>query len=87
MTFDWTISFGNLLTVIGFAGSGIIFVMMMRGDMMVLGQRVSNLELAFRQLTDATVNVARQEARITALDERLTMISRRLDEHITRATE
>ena len=87
MTFDWTISFGNLLTVIGFAGSGIIFVMMMRGDMMVLGQRVSNLELAFRQLTDATVNVARQEARITALDERLTMISRRLDEHITRATK
>lgn len=87
MTFDWTISFGNLLTVIGFAGSGIIFVMMMRGDMMVLGQRVSNLELAFRQLTDATVNVARQEARITALDERLTMISRRLDDHITRATE
>ena len=84
MVFDWTISLGNILTIVGFAGSGVIFVMMMRGDMMVLGQRVNSLEIAFRQLTEATVNVARQEARITTLDERLNMISHRLDQHIAR---
>ena len=85
MNFDWTISLGNLLTVFGFAGSGVIFVMMMRGDMMVLGQRVTSLEVAFKQLVDATISVARQETRISALDERVTMISHRLDDHINKS--
>ena len=85
MTFDWTISLGNLLTVLGFGGSGVIFVMMMRGDMMVLGQRVSSVEDALKELAKASYAVARQEARIETLDERVNVISRRLDETISAA--
>ena len=84
MSFDWTISLGNLLTVGGFAFSGIVFVMMMRADMMVLGQRINSVELVLKDLAAAGLAVARQEARIEGLDERLTSISRRLDAYISR---
>ena len=87
MTFDWTISLGNLLTVAGFAFSGIIFVMMMRSDMLVLGQRINAVESVLKDLTTAAVAVARQEARIETMDERLNAISRRLDTYIIRPKE
>ena len=85
MVFDWTISLGNILTIAGFAGSGVIFVMMMRGDMMVLGQRVSSVEEALKDLARASLAVARQEARIETLDERVNAISRRVDDMINTA--
>ena len=85
MVFDWTISLGNILTIVGFAGSGVIFVMMMRGDMMVLGQRVSSVEEALKDLARASLAVARQEARIETLDERVNAISRRVDDMINTA--
>ena len=87
MIFDWTISLGNILTVAGFGFSGIIFVMMMRGDMMVLGQRISNIESVLKDLASAALAVAKQEARIETLDERLNAISRRLDTYILRPKE
>ena len=84
MTFDWTISLGNILTVAGFAFSGLIFVMMMRADMMVLGQRINNIEMVLKDLAAAGLAVARQEARIETLDERLNAVSQRLDAYIIR---
>ena len=84
MTFDWTISLGNILTVAGFAFSGLIFVMMMRADMMVLGQRINSVEMILKDLAAAGLAVARQEARIETLDERLNAISQRLDAYIIR---
>ena len=84
MQFDWTISLGNLLTVGGFAFSGVIFIMMMRSDMMVLGQRINSIEGILKDLSSAALMVARQEARIETLDERLNAISRRLDTYIIR---
>ena len=86
MTFDWTVSLGNLLTILGFGGSGVIFVMMMRGDMLVLGQRVNNVEIALKEMAIASREVAKQEGTIRELNERVNMISRRLDEHINKAT-
>ena len=87
MIFDWTISLGNILTVAGFGFSGIIFVMMMRGDMMVLGQRISNIESVLKDLASAALVVAKQEGRRETLDERLNAISRRLDTYILRPKE
>lgn len=87
MVFDWTISLGNLLTVAGFGFSGIVFVMMMRGDMLVLGQRINNVETVLKDLAAAGLAVARQEARIETLDERLNAISHRLDTYIIRPKE
>lgn len=82
MTFDWTVSLGNLVTVIGFVCSGVAFVMLMRGDMMVLGTRIGAVEDAIKDMAHANLLVAGQGARIETLDERLNIVSRRLDEFI-----
>ena len=87
MTFDWTVSLGNLLTVAGFGFSGIVFVMMMRGDMMVLASRIGKVEEILKSLAESATTVARQEGRIEALDERLNAVSRRLDAYIIRPKE
>ena len=87
MTFDWTISLGNLLTVAGFGFSGIIFVMMMRGDMLVLASRLNNIEGVLVKLADTAEDMARQEGRIESLNERINTVSRRLDTYIIRPKE
>lgn len=84
MIFEWTISIGNLLTVAGFGFSGIIFVMMMRADILLLGQRIANMEIVLEKLATASLVVARQEAQIGALENRLTLISQRLDTFMQR---
>jgi hypothetical protein len=82
MTFDWTISLGNILTVVGFCFSGVIFVMLMRADMLVLGTRVTNLEGALRELMQSNIAIAEMRGRFQTMDERMTMLSDRLDSHI-----
>ncbi len=82
MTFDWTISLGNILTVGGFGLSGVVFVLMMRADMMVLGTRVKAVEDAMKELSRSQLVVATAIAKVEALDERMNMISHRLDDFI-----
>jgi hypothetical protein len=79
MIFDWTLTLGNLLTVVGFAGAGILFVLFMRSDMLVLSNRVSTLEGAVRELVQVNLAMAEQRGRLQTLDERIDYISTRLD--------
>jgi hypothetical protein len=82
MSFDWTISLGNILTVCGFCGAGVVFVMLMRTDMMLLGNRVTNIEGALRELVQSNIALAEMRGRFQTMDERVNMISERLDTHI-----
>lgn len=82
MTFDWTISLGNILTVGGFAGSGVIFVMMMRTDIRLLAQRVDAVELALGDIAKAQLILAEERGKASVMEERLNIISQRLDSHI-----
>ena len=82
MTFDWTISLGNVLTVLGFFGSGVVFVMMMRTDMIVLGGRVTSIEGALRELVQSNIALAEMRGRFQTMDERVGAISDRIDSHI-----
>lgn len=83
MTFDWTISLGNLIAIGGFSLGGIVFVLTMRADLLVLGTRIGAIEMAMRDLAHSQVTVAGAISKIEALDERMNMISRRLDDHIS----
>lgn len=82
MTFDWTISLGNLLTVIGFGVSGVVFVMMMRSDLRLLAQRVDAMEEALKDIAKSQFILSEQKGELEGVRDRLNMISRRLDEHI-----
>lgn len=89
MTIDWTISLGNILTIVGFAGSGIIFVMMMRGDIRLLSQgqqilanRIAAVEIAMRDVAKSQLLLAEQKGEMDAMRERVNIISRRVDNHI-----
>jgi hypothetical protein len=111
MAFDWTISIGNLLTIVGFAVSGVGFVAMMRGDFRVLretlngaaeratleikntnaqsAQRfesmasvIGGMQKVLDKLTDAALEQARREGRFEVLEDRLQLVSRRLDDFI-----
>ena len=80
MVIDWTISLGNILTVLGFAGSGIAFVAMMRSDMRLLSYRVGELESAVKTLAHTNGQLLAITTRLSGQDERINMISRRMDE-------
>lgn len=86
--FDWSITLGNLIQIIGtvggFAISGIAFVMLMRTDMKLLAQRVSSLEEIVKEMIKMNMLVVEQKGKITAIDERLNMVSSRLDNFINK---
>lgn len=85
MIFDWTVSLGNLLTLGGFCLSGVAFVLFMRSDLMVLANRVTNLEAAMRELVQANLALAEQKGRMESMDERINHISERVDALISAA--
>jgi hypothetical protein len=71
MAFDTTITLGNVITIITMAGSVYFFIMTMRGDLRVLGQRLTNVEVSVSQVTLALVQLAKQEARLDAHADRI----------------
>lgn len=74
MIFDWTITLGNVVTVLGFAGSGIIFVMMMRSDIRILTYRISAVETTLQNLAVTSMGLARLEGRMATLESRVSML-------------
>ena len=92
MTFDWTISLGNILVVLGFCGSGLAFVGMMRTDLKLVGQRigqvenrVSAIETALLSISEAMRTMAATQAMALEMDKRIDAISRRLDNYISKS--
>lgn len=84
MIFDWTLTLGNLLTVAGFFFSGVAFVLFMRSDLMVLANRVSNIEGAMRELVQANLSMAEQRGRFEALDNRVDHLADQLSSVVNR---
>ena len=80
--FEWSLTLGNLLTIGGFVLSGITFVIFMRSDIMVLANRVSNLEAAMRELVSVNIKAAEQKGRLDTIEDRINHISERLDSFI-----
>lgn len=79
MTFDWTLTLGNVLTFVGFIITGITFVLFMRSDIMILAHRVTNIEGALRELVQANLALAEQKGRMEQIDERLNRVTARVD--------
>ena len=84
---DWTISLGNIATLIGFLIGGVLFVFSMKSEMRVFGERftvidaqVKDIKLEVSGLSKAMVQIAVQSTRLDSLSERISTIDRRYDE-------
>ena len=74
--FDMTISLGNILTVLGFAGSGVGVIYAVRRDVDILATKIQPLEAAANRIVDKLEIILDRQARH---DERLQSIERDRD--------
>ena len=68
MTVDWSVSIGNLLTMLGFVFGGISFVYAVRRDVSVLAQRLEPLEAAVTRIVELLTTVSRQDERLKVVE-------------------
>lgn len=78
MIFDWTVSLGNVLTMIGFVAGSMIMVLSMKSDIRILDRRMSETEKDVDKISTAIIETARQSMWLKNLDERVTEMGRRV---------
>ncbi len=85
MIFDWTVSLGNLISLVGFIGVGLSMFYGMRADIRLLNARIVNVEgdlnkidQTLQQIVKVFVEVARQDERMSSMDRRMNDLSNRL---------
>jgi hypothetical protein len=75
--FDLTITLGNILTILAMGVAGFGFIWAMKSDIKVLLGRLDNVEGAVAKLTDALIQLARQEVRLDAHADRIARLEDR----------
>lgn len=87
--FDLTISMGNILQIFAMLFGGLFFLYRMEARLIVLSavqetfvNRLTNLETEVKKLADVTVEIARQDERMTSQDLRINTIAIRVDEYL-----
>lgn len=85
MTFEWTITLGNLLSIIGFFAAGFTVFYGMRSDIRMLDQRIGTVEgdltkidESLKQIVKIFVEMARQDERMSAMDRRMNDLANRV---------
>ena len=86
MIFDWTVTLGNLLTLVGMLGGGLYAITAIKSDMALISQRVGRAETDLRtiadkmdQLSQVLIQIAHQEEKLNQLDERLSALRSAFD--------
>lgn len=82
--FDWSINFGNALTVLSFLIGGIVFVVTVRGRVDTLSARMLAVEGEVQKLVTVLIQQGRHDERMSALDNRVAAQGERLDKTIER---
>ena len=85
LALDFTIRIGDILTMVGLLGGGILVITMMRADMRILATRVGAVETSFGSfstsvdrkldgITTILVEQAKHDQRISHVEETLKLI-------------
>jgi len=91
---EWTVSVGNIATVIAFLAGGAAFLFSMKADMRVFVERFAVIDMQINEVKDdvkevkhelsavskAMIQVAVQSTRLDSMSERIATIDRRYDE-------
>lgn len=76
----WQFNIGNLLTILSFLGGGMLFIASTRQQLFSLSERSAAMEIELKKLVEVLINQGRQDERMTAMDQRMLMQGKRLDE-------
>jgi len=75
---------GNLVTIVSFIVGGIMFVNTIRKDVSYQGERLTNIEEEMKKMREVIISIARQEERMSAMDQRMLSQGARIDDVIRR---
>lgn len=80
MMLDWTISIGNIATIIAVFGGAITFIYTIKNEISLVQSDVRHLEEGQRSLTEAFSQLGKILTQIAVQDSRINMNERRIDE-------
>ncbi len=75
---------GNAVTIVSFIVGGIMFVNTIRKDVSYQGERLTNIEDEMKKMREVIIAIARQEERMSAMDQRMLSQGARIDDVIRR---
>jgi K+/H+ antiporter YhaU regulatory subunit KhtT len=79
-TIDYSVSIGNILTILSVVGSVIAFMWTMRGDINIVKNDLRHLEESQKALSEAFSQLGKILTAVAVQDTRLTMIEKKIDE-------
>lgn len=77
---EYTISLGNILTILGVVGSTMALLYNMKGDIVIVKHDIHYLQESHKALTEAFASLGKVLTQVAVQDNRLNMIERRIDE-------
>lgn len=77
---EYTISIGNILTILGVIGSTMALLYSMKGDITIVKHDIRYLQESHKALTEAFTQLGKVLTQVAVQDNRINMIEKRLDE-------
>lgn len=78
--FEFTITLGNILTIVSVVGAVMTFIWTMRGDINIVKNDIRYLQESQKALTEAFSQLGKILTSVAVQDTRLNMIEKKLDE-------
>jgi hypothetical protein len=76
---------GNAVTIVSFIVGGIMFVNTIRKDVSYQGERLTGVEEEMKKMREVMISIARQEERMSAMDQRMLAQGARIDDLVRRS--
>jgi hypothetical protein len=77
---DYTISIGNILTILAVTGSVMALLYSMKGDIMIVKHDIHYLQESHKSLTEAFRQLGKVLTQVAIQDNRINNMEKRLDE-------
>lgn len=80
MIIEYSVSIGNILTILAVVGSVMALLYSMKGDITIVKHDVHYLQQSHKALTEAFNQLGKILTQVAVQDQRLNMLERRVDE-------
>ncbi len=77
---EYSISIGNILTILGVVGSTMALLYSMKGDIVIVKHDIHYLQESHKAFTDAFTSLGKVLTQVAVQDSRINIMERRVDE-------